>query len=166
MCEIKTRICGSDLTLNSVNTVVTSRLDNLVWQISLSCLGPKIPWAFIPWKVPLVFPTFLSGKAGLQEYVLNWMLLTFSSHEEQWLSFFVFFIPWCSCFFVELGFFIAKTLLIWERNTTSCILEWLTREGSSNLFLLLNKAVLAYVRIISQACFSLLPLQMAVTKWQ
>lgn len=31
MCEIKTRICGSDLTLSSVNAVVTS-LSWIIWS--------------------------------------------------------------------------------------------------------------------------------------
>lgn len=78
-------------------------------------------------------------------------------HEEQWLSFLCILYPMVQLFFVELGFFTAKTLLIWERSTTSCMLEWLITEGSSNLFLLHNKAFLAYLYIISQACFSLLP---------
>lgn len=78
-------------------------------------------------------------------------------HEEQWLSFLCILYPMVQLFFVELGFFIAKTLLIWERSTTSCMLEWLITEGSSNLFLLHNKAFLAYLYIISQACFPLLP---------
>lgn len=94
------------------------------------------------------------------------MLQAFARHEEQWLSFLCILYPMVQSFFVELDFFIAKTFHIWERNTTSLISEWLTREGPSSLFLLLNKSILAYVHIFSQACFSLLPyLQMVVTKW-
>lgn len=142
-------------------------MDNLVWQISLSCLGPKIPWAFIPWKVPLVFPTFVSEKAGItgicpQLRVAN---LFKAWGTEVVLS--LYSLSHGTVVFCGTWFLYCKDTSHLGKNVTSCILEWLTREGSSNLFLLLNKAFLAHLPIISQACFSLLPyLQVAIAKWQ
>lgn len=62
--------------------------------------------SFHSWKVLVVFPTFVSEKVA------------FSTHEEKVVVLY----PMVQFFSVELGFFLVETLVVWERNRSSCIL--------------------------------------------